>query len=72
MPGVKQAFSPVLQLQEQQNVRNLEFGREILESSEKSFHFDGQNLEFPRVYKTNPVFLRKPVEFRKFLEFRLP
>ena len=40
-------FSPALLLQEQQNFRNLEFRREILEFSEKSFQFDGGNLEFP-------------------------
>ena len=44
MPGF---FSPILRLQEQQNFRNLEFRREILEFSKKSFHFDGGNLEFP-------------------------
>ena len=40
-------FSPILRYQEQQNFRNLEFRREILEFSEISFHFDGGNLEFP-------------------------
>ena len=40
-------FSPILRLQQQQNFRNLEFRREVLEFSEKSFHFDGGNLEFP-------------------------
>ena len=40
-------FSPVLRFQDQQNFRNLEFRREILEFSQKSFHFDGGNLESP-------------------------
>ena len=40
-------FSLFLRFQEQQNFRNLEFRREILEFSKKSFHFDGGNLEFP-------------------------
>ena len=40
-------FSPVLRLQEQQNFRNLEFSRESLEFSEKSFRLEGGNLEFP-------------------------
>ena len=40
-------FSPILRLQEQQNFRNLEFRRGILEFSKKSFHFDGGNLDFP-------------------------
>ncbi len=40
-------FSPILRFQEQQNFRNLEFRREILEFSKKSFHFHGGNLEFP-------------------------
>ena len=44
---MKFSFSPILRLQEQQNFRNLEFRREILEFSEKSFHFYGGNLEFP-------------------------
>ena len=45
---IYQAFlSPILRLQEQQNFRNLEFRREILEFSKKSFHFHGGNLEFP-------------------------
>ena len=40
-------FSPILRFREQQNFRNLEFRREILEFSKKSFHFHGGNLEFP-------------------------
>ena len=45
---IYQAFlSLILRLQEQQNFRNLEFRREILEFSKKSFHFHGGNLEFP-------------------------
>ena len=46
-------FSPVLRHQEQQNIRNLEFRREILEFSEISFHFDGGNLEFPLSLERN-------------------
>ena len=38
-------FSPILRLQAQQNFRNLEFRREILEFRQNSFHFDGGNLE---------------------------
>ena len=40
-------FSPVLRFHEQQNFRNLEFRREILEFSEKSFQFDGEIWNFP-------------------------
>ena len=40
-------FAPILRFREQQNFRNLEFRREILEFSKKSFHFHGGNLEFP-------------------------
>ena len=38
-------FSPILRHQAQQNFRNLEFRREILEFRQNSFHFDGGNLE---------------------------
>ena len=40
-------FSPILRLQAQQNFRNLEFRREILEFRKKSFDFHGGNLEIP-------------------------
>ena len=52
-------FSPVLRHQEQQNFRNLEFRREILEFSEISFHFDGGNLEFPLSLEEKYCFLAK-------------
>ena len=72
-PLARPFSSPVLRLQEQQNFRNLEFRREILEFSEKFFNFDGGNLEFPLRLEENPVFWqKKPFEFRKILEFRLP
>ena len=45
-----------MRFDEQQNFRNLEFGREILEFSEKSFHFDGGNLEFPLSLEEKTLF----------------
>ena len=64
-------FSPILRLWEQQNFRNVEFRREILEFSRKSYHFNGDNLEFPLslVEKTR-FFGEKPFRkvLRKFLE----
>ena len=51
-------FSLILRLQEQ-NFRNFKFRIEILEFSKKSLHFDGGKFG---------IFL----EFRKFLEFRMP
>ena len=65
-------FSPILRLQEQQNFQILEFRREFLDFSVKSFHFDGGNLEFPLSLEKNPDFWWKILEFRNFLEFRLP
>ena len=52
-------FSPFLRFQEQQNFRIFEFRREILEFSEKSFHFDGGNLEFPLSLEEKFCFLAK-------------
>jgi len=54
-------------LQEQQNFRNPEFRREILEFSEKSFHFNGGNLEFSLSLDEKSSFFAKNSEFRKFL-----
>ena len=54
-------FSPVLRHQEQQNFRNLEFRREILEFSEISFQFDGGNLEFPlSLEEKSCIWAKKP------------
>ena len=47
--GAKAAFSPILWLQEQQNFQHLEFRRENLKFSEKSFHFKRGNVKFPLV-----------------------
>ena len=62
-------FSPVLRFQEQQNFRNLELRREILEFSEKSFHFDGGNLEFLLSLEEKSCFLaKKPLSLAKIGE----
>ena len=54
-------FSPVLQHQEQQNFRNFEFRREILEFNKISFHFDGRNLEFPLSFEEKScIWAKKP------------
>ena len=58
-------FSPVLRLQEQQNFRNLEFRREILEFSKKSFHFDGGNLDFPLSLEEKSCILAKTLSSQK-------
>ena len=60
-------FSPVLRFQDQQNFRNLEFRREILEFSQKSCHFEGRNLEFSMGLEGKFDCGLKPLEFRKFL-----
>ena len=45
--GLRQHFfTDFVASEEQQNFRNLEFRRENLKFSEKSFHFIGGNLEF--------------------------
>ena len=65
---VQAFFSPILRQQAQQNFRNLEFKREILEFSEKSFHFDGGNLEFLLCLEEKPCFLaEKTLSLENFL-----
>ena len=61
-------FSPVLRFQEQQNFRNLEFRREILEFSKRSFHFHGGNLEFPlSLEEKSCFFCEKPLSLENLL-----
>ena len=51
-----------------QQLENLEFRREILEFSEKSFHFDGGNLEFLLCLEEKPCFLaEKTLSLENFL-----